>query len=51
MSPQCVVVLFLFQEGNWVASCILQFETVEKRAEIIEQFISIAQVSPIINLA
>ena len=33
-----------FQVGNWVASCILQFDTVEERSEAIEQFITIAQV-------
>ena len=33
------------QVGNWVAHSILQFDYLEERAEVIQQFIAIAKVT------
>ena len=32
------------QVGNWVAHSILQFEVLEERVEVLQQFIAIAKV-------
>ena len=42
--------VMLFQVGNWVASSILQYDVLEERIEVVQQFITIAKVIVLAHL-